>query len=319
MTGLAQSTPMTGSGLFDRRVPPQGYAWWYVDAISDDGEFALTLIAFIGSVFSPYYAWSGRKDPLNHCALNVALYGRRDRRWTMTERGHRHIRLGPDEFGIGPSEVRWDGNGLTVDIREVGMPLPHPVRGRVTLTPKVMNTRTFAIDGAGSHQWQPIAPLADVVAEFEEPGLSWRGTGYFDMNYGDSPLEDAFRYWDWSRLHQKTGIASLSYTADLRSGEQISHGLRFHPDGRLEAAEHAPVTDLGATRIFGIRRRTHPLHNSPMKLGTTLEDTPFYSRSTISTQIDGQWASGVHESLDGDRLRKTLVKLMLPFRMPRRA
>ncbi|MGB5835339.1 MAG: hypothetical protein WBG92_25590, partial [Thiohalocapsa sp.] len=41
-------------------VPPRGYAWWYVDALSDDGEHGLTLIAFIGSVFSPYY-FSGRR------------------------------------------------------------------------------------------------------------------------------------------------------------------------------------------------------------------------------------------------------------------
>ena len=62
---------------FDAPVGPGGYAWWYVDAFSEDGQFGLTIIAFIGSVFSPYYAWSGRRDPLNHCAVNVALYGER--------------------------------------------------------------------------------------------------------------------------------------------------------------------------------------------------------------------------------------------------
>ena len=61
-----------------------GYAWWYVDALSDDGQHGLTLIAFIGSVFSPYYAWARRRgpaDPQNHCALNVALYGPGGNRW----------------------------------------------------------------------------------------------------------------------------------------------------------------------------------------------------------------------------------------------
>jgi hypothetical protein len=65
-----------------------GYIWWYLDAVSDDGKYGLTLIAFIGSVFSPYYAWSGWKNPFNHCAINVALY-RLDGaggRWAMTER-----------------------------------------------------------------------------------------------------------------------------------------------------------------------------------------------------------------------------------------
>ncbi len=63
---------------FDRPVPPSGYAWWYVDALSDDERHGLTLIVMIGSVFSPYYAQARRGGPTNpeeHSALNVALYG----------------------------------------------------------------------------------------------------------------------------------------------------------------------------------------------------------------------------------------------------
>ena len=50
-----------------RPVAPGGYAWWYVDALSDDGRHGLTIIAFIGSVFSPYYAWAAARhaDPLD--------------------------------------------------------------------------------------------------------------------------------------------------------------------------------------------------------------------------------------------------------------
>src|SRR5664279_1621998 len=62
---------------FDCPVPGGGYVWWYVDAVSDDGAHALTFIAFIGSVFSPYYAWArrhGNAEPLNHSAFNIALY-----------------------------------------------------------------------------------------------------------------------------------------------------------------------------------------------------------------------------------------------------
>ena len=77
---------------FDQPVPAGGYAWWYIDAISDDGNHGLTLIAFVGSVFSPYYAWARRRagpagaDPLNHCAVNVALYGRSGSRWATYPR-----------------------------------------------------------------------------------------------------------------------------------------------------------------------------------------------------------------------------------------
>lgn len=319
MPQLVEAAADKRHGLFDHPVPPGGYAWWYVDALSNDGEFALTLIAFIGSVFSPYYAWSRRRDPMNHCALNVALYGPRGRRWTMTERGRNSVRLAENEFGIGPSQISWNSAGLTIDIRETGMPIPYPVRGRVHLLPRAISKRIFAIDAGRSHNWQPIAPFADVEVDFEAPGLSWRGHGYFDMNFGDSPLEDAFDYWDWSRLHHKNGVTSISYTADSRDGSQVSHALRFGRDGSLERTICQTGIELPPTRIFGIRRRAHSIDSFPIALGTTLEDTPFYSRSTISSRIDGEWAAGVHESLDGSRLRKTLVKMMLPFRMPRRA
>ena len=104
-TDLASTTP----------VAPGGYAWWYVDALSDDGRHGLTLIAFIGSVFSPYYAWARRRrrpraaDPLHHCALNVALYGDGGKRWAMTERGRASVLRERVHAGHRPEPLRWDG------------------------------------------------------------------------------------------------------------------------------------------------------------------------------------------------------------------
>jgi carotenoid 1,2-hydratase len=49
----------------------------------------------------------------------------------------------------------------------------------------------------------------------------------------------------------------------------------------------------------------------------TLEDSPFYARSLISTGLMGVEATAIHESLSLDRFRSGLVKAMLPFRMPR--
>ena len=86
-----------GAPRFDQPVAPGGYLWWYVDALSDDGRHGLSIIAFVGSVFSPYYAWArsrngGVADPENFCAINVALYGAAGKRWTMTERGRSSVR-----------------------------------------------------------------------------------------------------------------------------------------------------------------------------------------------------------------------------------
>ena len=43
--------------------------------MSDGGTHAVSVIGFIESVFSPWYAWSGRRDPANHCCINVVTYG----------------------------------------------------------------------------------------------------------------------------------------------------------------------------------------------------------------------------------------------------
>ena len=50
----------------------------------------------------------------------------------------------------------------------------------------------------------------------------------------------------------------------------------------------------------------------------TLEDSPFYARSVVSASLLGERADAVHESLSLDRFRAGWVRLLLPFRMPRR-
>jgi carotenoid 1,2-hydratase len=122
---------------FARPVPPNGYAWWYLDALSPDGRFGLTIIAFVGSVFSPYYAAArkaGPADPLDHCCLNVCLYLPGARRWTMIERGREAVERAPDRFVIGPSALDWDGERLRVRFDEQ-TPTGAPVRGEVVATP----------------------------------------------------------------------------------------------------------------------------------------------------------------------------------------
>jgi carotenoid 1,2-hydratase len=50
----------------------------------------------------------------------------------------------------------------------------------------------------------------------------------------------------------------------------------------------------------------------------TLEDTPFYVRSLLSSGLLGEQVTSVHETLDLPRLVSLPVRLMLPWRMPRR-
>lgn len=296
-------------------VPAGGYAWWYLDAMSDDKQFAITLIAFVGSVFSPYYAWSGRAHPLNHCAVNVALYGKRGARWAMTERGHQHVTRTANTLNIGPSQLSWDNGNLVIDVREVASPIPKPVHGQITIKPLGLTATSFTLDHHHRHTWQPIAPECRVEVDFDAPDLRWTGSGYHDANFGTEPLEDGFRRWTWSRAHLSTQ-AAVFYDVERRDGTAQSLALTFN-NGTVQSAQAPPVVELPGT-AWGISRTTRAEKGNPAKVTATLENAPFYARSLLRASALGEDADIFHESLDLDRVRATWVRALLPFRMPRR-
>jgi carotenoid 1,2-hydratase len=274
------------------------------------------VIAFIGSVFSPYYVWAGRADPLDHCAVNVALYRTDGARWAMTERGRSAVRQEAQTLSIGPSRMAWEDGGLTIDVREITAPIPSALRGTIRLSPTAMMGDTFAIDGADRHFWRPIAPRAEVEVSFTHPTCIWRGQGYFDTNWGREPLEDAFVSWDWSRAHRAQDTM-LFYDVERREGGAAGLALRIGADGAVEPIQPPPSHPQPAT-FWRMPRRVRGDADTPPALRRTLEDAPFYTRSAFDGAVGGERAEIVHESLSLDRLRSPVVRAMLPFRMPRR-
>ncbi len=308
---------MTDPGpAFDGGVVPGGYRWWYVDALSDDGQHGLTLIAFVGSVFSPYYAWSGYGAPENHVAVNVALYAPGAKRWAMTERGQRHLARDAASLTIGPSALHWDGDTLVATIDEIAAPLPARIRGTVRLTPLALTPESFALDPAGRHRWRPIAPRARVEVAMERPGVRWSGTGYLDSNCGSEPLADGFADWDWSRAHLARDTVVL-YDGVRRDGSAFSLALRIAADGTVEQVAAPPRFRL-PTSAWRMARGTRADAGGVAMVTRTWEDSPFYVRSALATRLFGEDCAAVHESLSLDRFRSPIVRAMLPFRMPRR-
>jgi len=306
---------------FNRSVPSNGYRWWYVDALSDDERHALTVIAFIGSVFSPYYAWARRRgptDPLEHCAMNVALYTDTGKRWTMTERGRKRVQGSANALLIGPSALAWHADTLRIEIDEITVPLPARLRGEVRVQPLSILNRCFDLDPEGSHRWHPIAPRARVEVAFERPALRWTGTGYLDSNSGDVPLEETFTRWDWSRAELRAGDTAVLYDVSRRNGGELSLALCFDKTGSLERFNPPPRVALPNTG-WHIARGTRAENTSPASVRRTLEDTPFYARSILTAPLLGERVTAVHESLNLDRFRSAWVQMLLPFRMPRRA
>jgi carotenoid 1,2-hydratase len=303
---------------FTQAVPPNGYAWWYVDAFSDDGARGITLIAFIGSVFSPYYKFArgrGPADPANHCALNVALYGRADRRWAMTERGRRHLHRTTNTLSIGTSALTWQDDGLTIHIDETCAPIPRRLRGTVRVFPRLWPGASYSLDAEGQHRWSPLAPLARVEVALTQPAQHWSGEGYLDSNAGAVPLESSFRRWNWSRAPLRDGAAIL-YDVVRRDGSTQNLSLRFDRAGRIDDLAAPAVIDLPRTG-WRLPRGTRADAADGASVTTTFTDAPFYARSLLRTRIAGEQATAMHESLSMTRFTAPVVQAMLPFRMPR--
>ncbi len=282
--------------------------------MSDDGKNGLTIIGFVGSVFSPYYRRSRNKGDTaaeNHCAINVALYGTK-RRWAMTERGKNHMTRDANSFVVGPSSMRWQGDALHIDINERCMPLPFSLVGKVHIKPAEIYDAPIMLDDDGQHYWQAVAPSARIRVEFERPNLSWEGNAYHDMNWGEEPLENGFREWTWLRANTNHGTQVL-YDVERVDGSHKIFGRGFNA-GAIAKTEVASAHALPCG-VWGMTRMIRS--EAPPRLISTLEDAPFYTRNHVELTLDGKPCQAFHESLSLKRFTHPLVQLMLPFRMPR--
>ncbi|MBF9042887.1 carotenoid 1,2-hydratase [Rhodobacterales bacterium HKCCE4037] len=285
--------------------------------MSDDGKRAISAIGFIGSVFSPWYAWSGRRDPENHVCLNVGTYGPGGR-FTMTDRGRAALRTARDSFQVGPSSMRWTGSELAIDIDEVsGPPVISRVRGQVRLRPSGITSVELPLTPDGAHVWRPFAPICEISVDLDAPGWRWNGHGYFDANFGTRALEADFDFWTWGRFPTRDG-ATVIYDADRRDGTHLSRAFRFTPDGHAEQTEAPPRVGFRRS-LWQVRRETRADPGTVPRQSLNMLDAPFYSRSTVTTRLNGEEVTGVHEALDLRRFRSALLKPMLAVRVPRRA
>ena len=76
------------------------------------------------------------------------------------------------------------------------------------------------------------------------------------------------------------------------------------------------MIDLPGTG-WRVKRETRSDNGYTATVLKTLEDTPFYARSILSSHLLGESVTAMHESLSLDRFRARWVQMLLPFRMPR--
>jgi carotenoid 1,2-hydratase len=311
---------------------PGAYAWWYFDALGDDGETAIVAIFLVGSVFSPHYAARLARGespaPTDHVAVNLAIYRRGARPWwVFSEYDGRRLQASPRGIQVASSwfQRRADGSFLLrIDDRRVGTRRAtvgeirvSPVRAAGALTPG-------EVDLAGrAHRWRCVVPHARVRATFTSPALHFEGNGYHDVNTGDEPPARALTRWSWGRAHygDRTRVffdaeardgQRRHLTFDTRSGRASAwlqpRALRPHlgcwllpmPDGF-----HAGEGDRGERLALGDAR--------------PIERAPFYQRfvAPFPRPDGGAAVLGIGEHVDFERLAHPVVGRMIRMRLAR--
>ncbi|UWR24406.1 carotenoid 1,2-hydratase (plasmid) [Sulfitobacter sp. S190] len=276
----------------------------------------MSVIGFIGSVFSPWYHWSGRGNPANNCCINVATYGRGGR-FTMTDRGQAALVQRSDSLQVGPSIMHWNGKELIIEVEEISsLPLVSRIQGQIIVTPSAITEVELPLTQDGAHVWRPFAPTARIKVNLNSHGWQFEGHGYFDANFGTRPLEEDFSYWTWGRYPTAKG-ASCFYDAQRRDGTVLDTAIAFDPQGiatHLDAPGRQPLRRT----LWALRRETRADPGTKPRQIKSMLDAPFYSRSVVETTVNGETVRGVHEALDLDRWANPLLKPMVAVRVPRR-
>lgn len=285
------------------------YLWLYTDAVV--GDVTAVGILLVGSVFSPRYAGGSARQalPLEHCAVNFALY-RRGRRiaWAFTEYP-RVVHAGSHSLAIGHSTLTYARDGTVVlAIAERTAPWGRPLRARLELTPTCASADETPLDAHGLHWWEPRVVRAAAWLEVPALGVAGAGLGYHDANRGAGALGGDVPGWWWSRVHAPE--ASLVRYAVHGHPSVIEVAVR---DDQAPTVHHTPTgtrrmrrsawglalpADIGAG---GVVVRAHDL----------LESSPFYARQ--ETREEDLHALG--ESADFRRFRSPLIRWMAYFRM----
>lgn len=243
--------------------------------------------------------------------MNVSLSSPAVKRWALTERARSSVVAGRDHLSIGASSMVWQGEELVVELDERSAPWGAPVRGRVRLTPLVVSDLVVPLDPGGLHTWSPRVPIARIEVTFDEPALHFTGTGYFDLNQGACSLEETFDAWSWSRVSDGERV-SIAYDLTLRDGSREVRAHRGAIGRDLAAAAADDVVELPGTR-FGLPRAGRSA--APIDVLHDLEDGPFYARSVVATTLDGQRATGMHETVSLTRFRSAWVRFLTQFRI----
>ena len=293
---------------------PGGYEWWYFDAVSDDGRYALVVIYFLGSPMSPYYKASAQARgllPRDWCGVFVTLHERTGDRWR--ERAYAYNLYRDGQFSRTTAEAAVGGSRLTaasegaVYAWRLAVDEPGLWRGRTAMDLTFRSVILPAVHEVttppGAHTWVCVAPLCRAEGTVRLPdgqSVAFHGSGYHDHNFGHLPYDDtATWYWGRAPLVCDDGLtrAAVFYHLEAPDGALTSTLLLFGPEGVPLAAVRPDTCRLSATvhNAYGLAHATClELAATGVRLrarlrseGGTFSEGPFYRRLPVEIEATG--------------------------------
>jgi len=294
------------------------YEWWYVDALSPDGEWGVVVILFRGMPMSPAYLDDidlGKGAPLDHCGYAVSVY-------------HRTKRVAFAFREIPASDLHVPDHVFDVDTTLVDVPTSIRVRVEIQGT-----ALTDSGSSTSDHGWVLVAPRvkARVELALAENGItmaaaSWKGLAYRDHNFGPRPLHADFKDWLWGRVHAEDrtfvylatpqAATPFQFCGEIREG---ATELLPWTDLRIETDHHRPtIMGLVAPRRVTVVGTDPNGHQARLICQNryVVEDGPFYQRYLSEWSLDGiPVGRGTSEYMNAARLGDRWIRpfLRLPF------
>ncbi len=280
------------------------YAWKYTDVLSDDGVWAVVLIAFRGMPMSPDYLAaqsSGMAKADDHCGYAVSVYYKGSRiAFEFCGTRHEppnHLHLGSVQITLKGAELEPSNNVVTAD-----------------------------------HTWTLVAPRcrAHVRVLLTQRGTTvldqtFEGWAYADRNAGCRAMQEDFRTWCWGRVHTKDRtivyLATPDATQPFVHCGQTQEGSRSHELHDIINASYLQQrpTLMGLmvpTVVSLVCRVGHATHTITSKRVRVLENSPFYQRYIAEYFQDGvSLGRGIAEYMNVRRLAAPWIRpfLRLPW------
>ena len=298
----------------------QGFVWWYVDLVGDDGT-GIVLIWGLRNPFLPIsYAGDlgpsvsiviyerGQKVFNLHQVHDVSEYKHNGYRWSVGQSTFEWTR----RFGRGLLTVKLDcpipgtDDRLTGDLTVWGNDKKRPSSQHESAS---LGWCHFVVDGSGEGSLRWGDHLVAVT-----------GRAYFDTNGSQSDITDiGIQSWCWGRLTSP----SRSYIWFDTNGTH-PETLLLSTASQSEIASfpgHVDLNASGRTR-FGTDRATsvdvtigeETLH---LVLGRPVETGPFYQRYLVECSQQGERFEGVVERVFVDRMDLPIWNRLVPMAIHR--